>query len=80
MQYFFRGSLVVIASVVIMLAWLRPKEERSQKIDDLPVSTTCWSVTSAILSGEFNWLLLMEALDNACYGSWRPLTNLMQTF
>ena len=22
----------------------------------------------------------MEALDNACYGSWRPLTNLTQTF
>jgi len=22
----------------------------------------------------------MEALDNACYGPWRPLANLTQTF
>ena len=32
----------------------KKKEERSQKIDDLPVLATCRSGTSAMLSGEVN--------------------------
>jgi len=43
-----------------VLAWLtqkeekRKKEERSQKIDDLPVSVTCRFGTLAMLSKEVN--------------------------
>ena len=60
---FFRVWIVVIASAVIVLAWLTVtrKEERkkerkkeSQKIDDLPVLATRWSGTSAMLSGKVN--------------------------
>ena len=40
--------IVVIASAVIVLAWLTLKK-RSQKIDNLLVLATCWSGTSAIL-------------------------------
>ena len=45
---------VVIASVIIVLTWLRLKEgrrkEQSQKIDDLHTLVTCQSGTSAMLS------------------------------
>ena len=55
---FFRDFFVVIASAVILLAWrtvtLTEEEERSQKIDDLPVLATCWSGTSAMFSSKFN--------------------------
>ena len=57
---FFRDFFVVIASGVIVLAWLtvlteeRKKKERSQKIDDLPVLATCWSGTSAMLFSTSN--------------------------
>ena len=39
-----------------MLAWLKDEKERkrSQKIDNLPVLTTCRSGTLAILSSEVN--------------------------
>ena len=60
---FFRVWIVVIASAVIVLAWLtvtrteeRKKERKkeSQKIDDLPVLATRRSGTSAMLSSEVN--------------------------
>ena len=55
---FFRVSIVIIASTIIVLAWLKDGEERrrrkSEKIDDLPVLATCWSGTLAILSSEGN--------------------------
>ena len=44
----------MIASTVIVLAWLKDGEEESQKIDDLPVLATCWSGTLVILSSEGN--------------------------
>ena len=43
----------VIASAVIVLSCWR-KEERSQKIDDLPVLATCRSGTLAMLSSKVN--------------------------
>ena len=80
---FYHAWIVVIASAVIMLAWLKDKERRkkeSQKIDDLPVLAACRSGTLAIYSSvKLMVPLPMEALDNAWYGSWRPLTNLTQT-
>ena len=53
---FFRDFFVVIASAVIVLAWLTVTltEERSQKIDDLPVLATCWSGTSAMFPSKLN--------------------------
>ena len=59
---FFR---VVIASAVIVLAWLtvtlteerrkkERKKEESQKIDDLPILATRRSGTSAMLSSKVN--------------------------
>ena len=52
----------------------KTKKEKSQKIDDLPVLATCWSVTLAILSSQVNGsvahestrqclILFMEAVD-----------------
>ena len=38
----------------IVLEKRRRKEERSQKIDDLPILVTCWSGTLAVLSSEVN--------------------------
>ena len=56
--YFFRVSIVVIASAVIVLARLtvtdRRKKEESQKIDDLPVLATHQSGTSAMHSSKVN--------------------------
>ena len=56
-----------------MLAWLTVTltEERSQKIDDLPVLATQWSGTSAMLSSKVKGpvahgstlIWLMEAFD-----------------
>ena len=43
-----------LASAAIVIAWLTLKEERSQKIDDLPLLATCHSHTSAMLSSEVN--------------------------
>ena len=49
-----------------MLAWLtvtdRRKKEESQKIDDLPVSATCRSGTSAMLSSKFKVPLFIMSL------------------
>ena len=67
--------ITVVASAIIALAWLALKKRRkkeSQKIDDSSILATCRSGNLAILSS--------EALDNAWYGSLRPLTNLTQTF
>ena len=58
----FRVLIVVIASAVIVLAWLtvtlteksQKSEVRSQKIDDLPVLATRRSGTSAMLSSKVN--------------------------
>ena len=55
----FRVLIVVIASAVIVLAWLtvtltEEEEERSQKIDDLPVLATRRAGTSAMLSSKVN--------------------------
>ena len=48
----------MIASTVIVLAWLKDgeeeEEEESQKIDDLPVLAIWWSGTLVILSSEGN--------------------------
>ena len=50
----------VIASAVIVLAWLtvtlteERKKKESQKIDNLPVLATRWSGTSAMLSSKVN--------------------------
>ena len=46
---------------------LEKREKESQKID-------------RFFPAKLTVLLPMEALDNGWYGSWRPLTNLMQTF
>ena len=69
---FFRDFFVVIASAVIVLAWLtvtlteERKKKASQKIDDLPILATCRSGTSAMLSStSITVPLLMEALNNA---------------
>ena len=60
---FFRIRIVVIASAVIVLAWLtitqmeegrKKKKEESQKIDDLPVLVTRRFGTSAMLSSKVN--------------------------
>ena len=55
---FVRVRIVVIASTVIVLAWLKDTEERrrkeSQKIEDLPVLETCRSGTLAILFSKDN--------------------------
>ena len=57
---FFRDFFVVIASAVIVLAWLtvtlteERRKKESQKIDDLPVLATCQSGTSAMLSSTSN--------------------------
>ena len=54
----FRVLIVVIASAVIVLAWLTitltEEEERNQKIDDLPVLATRRAGTSAMLSSKVN--------------------------
>ena len=52
----FGVRIVVIALAVIVLAWLTVTltEERSQKIDDLPVLATHRSGTSAMLSSKVN--------------------------
>ena len=44
---------ILIAPTVIMLPQLK-KDEKSQKIDDLPVLATCQSGTSPMLSSEVN--------------------------
>ena len=56
---FFRVWIVVIASAVIVLAWLtvtrtEERKKESHKIDDLPVLATRRSGTSAMLSSEVN--------------------------
>ena len=52
----FCNWIIVIASAVIVLAWLTVTltEEKSQKIDNLPVLETCRSGTSAMLSSKVN--------------------------
>ena len=49
--FFVFELLYIIASAVIVIAWLTLKDE---KIDDLPILATCWSGTSAMLSSEVN--------------------------
>ena len=52
---FFCISIVVIASAVIVLAWLRKERNKeSQKIDDLLILATCQFGTSVMLSDEGN--------------------------
>ena len=56
---FFHVRIVVIASAVIVLAWLtvsrtEERKKEAQKIDDLPVLATHRSDTSAMLSGKVN--------------------------
>ena len=58
-----------------VLATLKDKERRRSEIDDLPVLPTCWSGTLALLSSKVNVPVPMQALS-----SWRPLTDLTQTF
>ena len=63
---------VVIASVIIVLAWLtvtltEERKKKNQKVVDLPILTTYRSGTLAMLSSKFKGPLLMEALDNASY-------------
>ena len=73
---------IVIALAVIVLSWWRKEEERRKKSEDrrfarfgdLPV----WYFSDTFQ--QLTILLPMEALSNAWYRSWRPLTNLMQTF
>ena len=59
---FFRVWIVVIATAVIVLAWLTGLVLQWCSPANLTVP------------------LPMEVLDNAWCGSWRPLTNLTQTF
>ena len=50
-------SIVVIASVVIMLAWLKKNKRKNNSEDGrLPIFVTCQSGTSAMLSGEVDGL------------------------
>ena len=52
---FFRNWIIVIASAVIVLAWMTVlTEERNQKIDNLAILATCRSATSAMLSSTSN--------------------------
>ena len=56
---FFHVWIVVIASAVIVLAWLtvtrtEERKKESQKIDNLPVLATRRSGTSAMLSSKVN--------------------------
>ena len=65
---FFRVLIVLIASAVIVLAWListltEEEEEESQKIDDLPILATYWSGTSSMVSSKAN--------GHVAYGSTR---------
>ena len=51
-------TIELLASAVIVLAWLTPEEKESmtesQKIDDLFVLANCKSGTSAMLSSDVN--------------------------
>ena len=74
---FFRVWIVIIASVIVVLSWWRKERWKSEdrqfaRFSDLPV---CYCFPTKLMV-----LLPMQALDNACYGSWRPLTDLTQTF
>ena len=64
--------IIAIASAVIVLAWLRLKEERRKKWFAGLLLQWCSPMKLMVP-------LLMEALGNAWH-SWRPLTNLTQTF
>ena len=84
---FFCVWIVVIASAVVVLSrWRkgrrrrRRRRRRSQKIDDLARFSDCRSGTLAMLSSKLTALLPMEVLDNAWYGSWKPLTDLCRHF
>ena len=72
---------MVIASTVIVLAWLKDTERKKKSEDrqfarlgDLPV----WYLSDT--SSKLMVPLPMEALSNAWYGSWRLWTNLTETF
>ena len=84
---------VVIASAVIVLAWLtvlteeerkKSEDRRFARFSDFYRSGTSATFTGLVLqqcsSAHLTVPLPMEALSNACYGSWRPLTNLTETF
>ena len=61
---FFRVSIVVIASAVIVLScWkvVKVRKSESQKIDDLPVLATFWSGALAILSSKVNGPVVHES-------------------
>ena len=51
-------GIVVISLVIVVLSWWKVrrekerKQERSQKIDDLPILATCQSGTLAMLSSK----------------------------
>ena len=51
-----------------------------RRIDDLLILATCRLLLQRYSPANLMVPLLMEALDNAWYDLWRPLTNLMQTF
>ena len=60
---FFRVWIVVIASAVIVLAWLQKKRKKeSQKIDDLPVLATCQLVLQRCSPAKLTVPLCMETL------------------
>ena len=66
-----------VLSHIIHLGWRKERKKESQKIDNLPVLATCRSGTLSMLSSKVNGPV---AHGSTRYGSWRPLTNLAQTF
>ena len=59
---FFRVSIVVIASAIIVLScWKVVRKSESQKIDDFPVLATLRSGASAMLSSKVNGPVLHES-------------------
>ena len=61
---FFRVSIVVIASAVIVLScWkvVKVRKSESQKIDDLPVLVAFWSGALVILSSKVNGPVVHES-------------------
>ena len=80
MLFFCVWIVVTALAVVVLSRWRKGRRRRSQKIDDLARFSDCRSGTLAMLSSKLTVLLPMEVLDNAWYGSWKPLTDLCRHF
>ena len=77
--FFYVWSIVIASAVIVLFQW-KEEQERSQKIDDLPILATCQSGILAMVSS--------KVITVCCSGKHsimtdmapsRPLTNLTQT-